>query len=200
MGLKQRVYSVLIVSAAEAFNNALYDMLPEPGYFPTRTLASIGAAKRALLEREYDYVLVNSPLPDGSGVRFAIDASHCKDTVVLLLIRAEFHDEIRDKVVEHGVFTLPKPTSRPLLATALNWMASARERLRAIETQTLSIEEKMAEIRIVNRAKLLLISQLHMDESQAHRYIEKQAMDRCITKKAVAEQIIMLYSGPAAPA
>ena len=52
----------------------------------------------------------------------------------------------------------------------------------------------MAEIKIVNRAKLLLISELQMDESQAHRYIEKQAMDRCVTRKVVAEEIIKTYS------
>ena len=78
--------------------------------------------------------------------------------------------------------------------TALNWMSSARERLRKSEKKTLSIEEKMEEIRIVNRAKWLLISELKMDEQGAHRYIEKQAMDRCISKRIVAEEIIKTYS------
>lgn len=60
--------------------------------------------------------------------------------------------------------------------------------------KTLSIEEKMEEIRIVNRAKWLLISELKLDESEAHRYIEKQAMDRCVSKKTVAKEIIKTYS------
>ena len=58
----------------------------------------------------------------------------------------------------------------------------------------MQIEEKMEEIRIVNRAKWLLISELKMDEPQAHRYIEKQAMDRCISKREVADEIIKTYS------
>ena len=58
----------------------------------------------------------------------------------------------------------------------------------------MSIEEKVNEIRLVNRAKWLLISELKMTESDAHRYIEKQAMDRCVPKKQVAEEIIKLYS------
>ena len=78
----------------------------------------------------------------------------------------------------HGVFTLPKQTSKPTLLTAINWMSSARERLRKLEKKTLSIEEKMEEIRIVNRAKWILIRELKLDEPEAHRYIEKQAMDR----------------------
>ena len=52
----------------------------------------------------------------------------------------------------------------------------------------------MEEIRLVNRAKWLLISELKMDEPQAHRYIEKQAMDMCVSKRRVAEEIIRTYS------
>ncbi|MBQ3485974.1 MAG: ANTAR domain-containing protein, partial [Clostridia bacterium] len=55
-------------------------------------------------------------------------------------------------------------------------------------------EEKMEEIRIVNRAKWLLISELKFDEPGAHRYIEKQAMDRCVSRKVIAQEIITTYS------
>lgn len=194
MSLKERVYSVLIVSAAENVNTALGTLLPESKYGPIHTVSSISAAKRSFAEQAYDYVIINSPLPDDIGTGFAIDACNSKGTVVLLMVRGELHDEIYDKVAEHGVFTLPKPTSKPALATALSWMSSARERLRKSEKKTLSIEEKMEEIRIVNRAKWLLISEIKMDEQEAHRYIEKQAMDRCISKREVAETIIKTYS------
>ena len=80
------------------------------------------------------------------------------------------------------------------MAVALSWLSSAREKLRKTEKKTLSIEEKMEEIRIVNRAKWLLSSELKMDEQGAHRYIEKQAMDRCISKRIVAEEIIKTYA------
>ena len=48
----------------------------------------------------------------------------------------------------------------------------------------------MAEIRLVNRAKWQLIGQRSMTGQAAHRYIEKQAMDRCVTRRAVAEDIL----------
>ena len=73
-------------------------------------------------------------------------------------------------------------------------LLSAREKLRKTEKKSLSIEEKMEEIRIVNRAKWILIRELKLDEPEAHRYIEKQAMDRCISKRIVAEDIIKTYS------
>lgn len=194
MSLKERVYSVLIVSAAEGFNDALSALLSNSKYSPTHFVSNISAAERALAERAFDFVIINSPLPDDVGTRFAIDTSNSKETIVLLIVRAELHTEIYDKVAEHGVFVLSKPTSKPIITTALNWLSSAREQLRKNEKKTLSIEEKMEEIRIVNRAKWLLISELTFDEPGAHRYIEKQAMDRCVSKKVVAEEIIKTYS------
>ena len=194
MSLKERVYSVLIVSAAESFNDALFALLPTSKYSPTHFVSNISAAKRALAERAFDFVIINSPLPDDIGTRFAIDTGSSKETVVLLMVRAELQAEIYDKVAEHGVFVLPKPTSKPIIITALSWLSSAREKLRKTEKKTLSIEEKMEEIRIVNRAKWILISELKMDEQGAHRYIEKQAMDRCVSKRVVAEEVIKTYS------
>ena len=194
MSLKERVYSVLIVSAAESFNDALSALLPNSKYSPTHFVSNISAAKRALAERAFDFVIINSPLPDDIGTRFAIDTGSSKETVVLLMVRAELLAEIYDKVAEHGVFVLPKPTSKPTMAVALSWLSSAREKLRKTEKKTLSIEEKMEEIRIVNRAKWILIRELKLDEPEAHRYIEKQAMDRCVSKKVIAEEIIKTYS------
>ena len=62
-----------------------------------------------------------------------------------------------------------------------------------MEEKTVSVEEEMKEIRLVNRAKWLLIDQLKMTENEAHKFIEKQAMDRCVTKKKIAENIILTY-------
>ena len=194
MGLKERVYSVLVVSASEKLNIALSDLLSESRYQPIRVVSSVSAGKRAWNERSYDFVIINSPLPDDAGIRFSVDTCSESNVAVLLLVRAELYGDTCEKVAEHGVFVLSKPVSRPVLLLTLDWMAAARERLRKIERKTLSVEEKMEEIRLVNRAKWLLISELKMDEPQAHRYIEKQAMDRCIPKREVAEEIINTYA------
>lgn len=194
MSLKERVYSVLLVSAAENFNAVLYELLPKSKYSPVYTVASVSAAKRAMVERDFDFVIVNAPLPDENGMRFAIDTCVKSGTIVLFVVKSDIYAEIYDKVAEYGVFVLPKPTSRPIMTNALDWMGSARERLRKTEKKALSIEEKMEEIRIINKAKWLLIGELKMDESDAHRYIEKQAMDQCVSKREIAENIIKTYS------
>ncbi len=194
MSLETRIYSVLVVSSSEAFNSATLEMLPRSNYQPICFTSNVSEAKRYLAERNFDFVIINAPLPDDSGTRFAIDCCRSITTAVLLLVRSDIHAEVNNKVVSHGVFTLPKPTSKIIMTQALSWLASARERLRRLEKKTLSVEERMEEIRIVNRAKILLVSILHMTEPEAHRYIEKQAMDACVSKREIAEGIIKTYS------
>ncbi|MBO4733459.1 MAG: ANTAR domain-containing protein [Clostridia bacterium] len=193
MNLKEQVYSVLIVSAAEKFNQAIPEIFSVPLFSPVNTVTNVSAAKRAIGERDFDIVIVNSPLPDDYGLRFAIDTVTSYNAVVLFLARAEQYEEIHGKLAEHGVFMLQKPTSRAVLEIASSWLISARERIRKTEKKTLSIEEKMNEIRTVNRAKWLLISELKMTEPDAHRYIEKQAMDRCVSRRQIAEEVIKTY-------
>ena len=43
------------------------------------------------------------------------------------------------------------------------------------------------------KAKGLLMRQLGMTEQDAHRWIEKAAMDRCVKKREIAETIIRMY-------
>ncbi len=49
------------------------------------------------------------------------------------------------------------------------------------------------EVRLMNRAKLILIKMRGMTEAEAHRFIIKTAMDRCVKKRAVAEDIIRYH-------
>lgn len=194
MSLKERVYSILIVSATDSFTSAFADLLPEARYSPVDTVTSVSVAKRVLAEKTFDFVIINAPLPDDAGTRFAIDTCTTKQSSVLLLVKNDIHAGIHDRVAEYGVFTLPKPISKITMTHALNWLESARERLRQFEKKSISIEDKMAEIRLVNKAKWLLISELHMSEPDAHRYVEKQAMDRCVSRRCIAEEIIKTYT------
>ena len=194
MELQERVYSVLIVSASEKFQSGLRSLLPESAYSPIATAASVGAAERARTGQDFDFVFVNSPLPDDAGIRFAIDCCRAGGAVVLLFAAAALYDSIQSRVERHGVFVLPRPVPRDAILRGLNWMAAARERLRSYEKKVQPVEEKMEEIRLVNRAKWLLISELKMSEPDAHHYITHQAMDRCCSKRTVAEEIIRLYA------
>ena len=112
---------------------------------------------------------------------------------VLLLTKAEHYPELCAALCPCGVLVMQKPTSAAAISQSVVLLRATRERLRRMEQRAATVEEKMEEIRIVGRAKLLLIEKLKMTEPDAHRYIEKTAMDRCISKRAVAESIIKTY-------
>ena len=61
MSLKERVYSVLLVSASENLNSSLLGLFTPSKYSPVQTVGNVSAAKRALAERDFDFVIVNSP-------------------------------------------------------------------------------------------------------------------------------------------
>ena len=133
-------YSVLVVSSQQRFNDALIPMLPPSEYYPVCFTGNVAAARREQLARNFDLVVINAPLPDESGTRFAIDAGSRTDTVVLLLLRSENFEDVNERVTPYGVFTLQVPTPASTLRQGLKWMIAARERLRKMETKNLSIE------------------------------------------------------------
>ena len=193
MDFAQHSYKVLIVSSSDKFVRPMLDMLPEKMFEPIETASDVAQARRKLLEREFDIVIINSPLRDEFGTKLALDICQKSSAGVLLFVKAEHYSDITSKVMQYGVLTISKPTSPSMIMQSVQMLCSTRERLRIMEKKNASVEEKIEEIRIVNRAKCLLIEQLKMTEPEAHRYIEKQAMDRCVTRRKIAEKIILTY-------
>lgn len=193
MIFQERTYSVLLVSASEKFNTSILPLLPPTDYWPVTIAKSVGEARRRLVEESFDIVLINAPLSDDFGMHLAMDICSNSGAGVLLLIKNELYNEITSKVVPYGVMTMPKPTSLQLVSQSLQILRATRERLRQMEAKQISVEEKIEEIRLVNRAKWVLIECLNMTETDAHRYIEKQAMDLRTSKREIAENIIKTY-------
>lgn len=193
MIFQSATYSVLLVSASEKFNTTAQSLLPPSDFWPVTTVDSGAGARRFLRETDYDIVLINAPLPDESGVRLAVDVCAGSESGVLLLVKNELREEIYRKVLPHGAVTLGKPTSGELFSQSLWMLCSLRERLRSKTARQATVEEKIQEIQLLDRAKWLLIECLNMTEEEAHRYIAKQAMEQRITKRAAAENVIRTY-------
>jgi len=193
MEFTERRYSVLLVSSSPKFNESMLALLPESRFYPVAAVSDVSSARRRLLESKYDIVIINAPLPDDFGTRLALCICENSGAGVLLLVKAEHYPDINGRVSPFGVLVLPKPASSQTVSQSLQLLCGTRERLRRMEQKTASIEEKMGEIRIINRAKLLLMEQLKMTEKEAHRFIEKQAMDRCVTRITIAQSILSTY-------
>mgnify|MGYP000120218184 FL=1 len=193
MEFTERRYSVLLVSSSPKFNESMLALLPESRFYPVAAVSDVSSAQRRLLENKYDIVIINAPLPDDFGTRLALNICDNSGAGVLLLVKAEHYPDINGRISPFGVLVLPKPATSQAVSQSLQLLCGTRERLRRMEQKTASIEEKMEEIRIINRAKLLLMEQLKMTEKEAHRFIEKQAMDRCVTRITIAQSILSTY-------
>lgn len=192
MALEQRYYRALIVSRSEKFIKEIGSLLSVE-QFEKAAADSASKARRMLLERSYDFVIINAPLTDEFGSRLSMDAGTSPGTIAVLFAVSELYEEIVHKTAPHGVFIIKKPAPATVIRQSLSLLISARERLRAAEKKAGKAQSKIEEIRVVNKAKWFLIDNEDMSENDAHKYIEKAAMDAGVTKKQAAQIIIEKY-------
>ena len=193
MIFREKTYSVLIASADEKLNTALQSAMAPGEYWPLSFAKNGAEARRLAAERSFDLILVNDPLPGGPALQLAREFSADSAACVAVLTPREIAEEVFFQAVESGVFTIAKPLPMAAFVQDLRLLCAARERLALSETKQQTVETRMAQIRLVNRAKWALINSCHMTEEDAHRYIQKQAMDRCISKRETAENILKIY-------
>lgn len=190
MIFQPNTYSVLLVSASKKAADSLLSLLSPGEYQPVTAVKNIAGARRLLLEQDFDIVLINSPLTDGTGIELAEDVCERTEAGVLLLTGADYFEEIRCRLTPSGAVTLPKPTSSAILALTVQTLCALRERLRKRVGRESTVEEKIRELRTVNSAKWALIRTRGISEPQAHHTIEQLAMKQRISKLQAAEQIL----------
>lgn len=88
-----------------------------------------------------------------------------------------------------GAAVLSSDVALPVLLGVLRAEAKAGERLFAVSGEIDRLREKLRTEKLISRAKLVLMVR-GMNEEEAHRFLEKQAMDRRISRAAVAEEVL----------
>ena len=114
---------------------------------------------------------------------------------VVLLVKAEMADEVAVRVEDAGVFVVPKPLNRALLFGAVKLAQAANRRIMGLQRQNNILQQKIDDIRLVDRAKCALIQYRLLTEPEAHKYIEREAMDSRRTRREVAQAILRMYEG-----
>ena len=186
-----KTYSVLLVSASESFNRSFFPLLPVSRYYPVTQVSDLRAARESTPS---DLVIVNAPLPGGDSLCYCSSVADSSDSAVLLLVPQGQLDHAEDRMLPVGVMTLGKPLSSIMLSQSLRGLCAMHERLRSRQQALHTVENAVEEIKLINRAKWLLISCLNMTEDEAHRYIGKLAMQQQRPKRDIAEGIIRTYS------
>jgi response regulator NasT len=185
--------SVMIVSSLEKGKDFLTEFLRAHDFSEIVTVKSSSEARRLLNQKDFDLVVINAPLRDEFGEELSLMVTEISTAGVILIVKSEIADDVSAKVEDYGVFVLPKPLSRQNFFQALKLMAASRRRLLGLQQENKQLQKKIEDIRLVDRAKCVLIQNLNLTEPQAHKFIEKQAMNRRISKRELAEGILNTY-------
>ena len=187
---ENRQPSILIVSGSEQFDACIRKALSGKRYSSVEFRKNAAAARRSMLDREYDLVVINCPLPDEFGHEFAYDVTERGNSSVLLAVPEEIFADVQEHVTDSGILTITKPADPNRLEKAIRFLAAIQNRFYKLEKKIQTVSEKMEEMRIVNKAKLVLMEKRHMTEEEAHRLIGREAMNHGVSRRRIAEQIL----------
>ena len=183
----------LIVSAGASSNEYISARLTELGYTRPLIVPSGAEARRRMLESDFELIVVNSPLPDEFGHELCATAVEKTDAGVVLLVKAAAAEQLLTPMSEQGVLLVCKPFSNTLFLQAIHMASASNHRLQFLRQENNRMQEKLAQVRLVSRAKCCLIQHEQITEMEAHRYIEKTAMDTRRDRTEVAQDILDSY-------
>ena len=182
----------LLVSGSEAQTQRISALLTRARIVPFDHTDSARQALEQFDAGGIDGVLIAEPVAGSSGQELALQLKkrHC---MAVLLAAPEHADAAAALLEQSGVLVLPIDAPESLIVQTIRLLAAVRIQLEQMQHKTEKLEAKVADIRIINRAKLLLVQHLQMTETEAHKYIEKQAMDTSMRRRTIAENIIRTY-------
>ena len=185
--------SALIISHSEKGRDFFTELLNASSISRILATKSCIDARKLLLEQSFDLVIVNAPLMDETGESLSRQIASKGTTQVILVLKSEHYEALSTSFENDGVFTIAKPVNKAIFRAALKFANASRNRLMREKAENIKLNQKIEDIRIVDRAKHILISHVNMSEQEAHRFIEKQAMDMRATKRTIAEGILRTY-------
>lgn len=185
--------NALIVSRTEKGIAYFTEQLNAVSINQITVMQSAGEVRRLIFERDFDLVIINAPLRDESGENLSRHIASKGISQVILVVKNEYFDAVSAACEEYGVLTVSKPVDRGVFWAALKLAGSVQSKLKRMKDENNRLKQKIEDIRITDRAKCILISNFNMSEQDAHRYIEKQAMDMRTTKRVIAERLLKTY-------
>lgn len=185
--------NVLIISSNEQSISLFSQLMKTERCGSIHSAKSGSDGRRLFSEREYDLVIVNTPLKDEFGDTLALDTVQNTNAGVILIVKNEFEAELENRVSQYGVFVIGKPISKVIFYKAVRLLEAMRNRMSGVRRENRKLQKKIDDIRIINRAKYILMEYLSMTEPQAHKYLERQAMDLRLTKIEVAKRLLSTY-------
>lgn len=181
-----------IISYNEEMRDNLVPAVRSCG-FGSISVSDGSGAKEAVLNCDYDLIILNTPLADEYGLELAVFITENTESALIVMAAQKNYGEIYRKIGDKGCYILSKPFTGSVLTQAVNFAVSARKRLLKNERERKELEKKLYEQKYINRAKCVLIQYLSITEEEAHRQIQKRAMDQRVPEIEIAFDILKTY-------
>jgi AmiR/NasT family two-component response regulator len=189
---------VLVVEDEALIRMDLAEMLTEEGYV---VAGEAGDGEQALeLARRLhpDLVIMDIKMPKVDGITAAAAIVDERIAPVVMLTAFSQRDLIEQARDAGAMAYLVKPFQRHELVPAIELAVSRFAEKRALEDEVATLSERLETRKVVDRAKGLLMTRQQMSEPEAFRWIQRTAMDRRTTMKAVAEAVVEGLATPRA--
>lgn len=162
---------------------------------PSQVFTATSSIEGRTLAQEHDceLILLYAPLEGNLGDKTAVQLTELTGASVVVIAPEKIADPMRCKLAGHGVLLATTPLRKHEFFSTLTAGAILGERTRELRAENERLREKLAAQKTVEHAKLLLVECLKLSEEQAHKYIEREAMELRQSRVEVARRIISTY-------
>jgi two-component system, response regulator PdtaR len=194
--VSQTPFRVVIAEDEALIRLDLKEMLEEDGYVVVGEASDGEAAVKLTESLRPDLVIMDIKMPGLDGISAAerITTEHMAPVVILTAFSQ------RDLVLrarDAGAMAfLVKPFTKADLIPAIEIAVSRFQEFGALETEVTNLRERLEVRKLLDRAKGLLQAERGMTEAEAFRWIQKSSMDRRMTMRAVAEEVLQSAQPP----
>ena len=182
----------IIAAASEDIRASLSSMCAE-AEISDITVNDGGNVRELFAEHNYDIALLILPFSDRFGADTAAYLGKSYDTQTIAFVPSKVYDDVCIKLSGSGILILPKSAPRSLIVNALRNAVHVKDKLDGLRDEKRVLTEMVNEMKLVSRAKCVLIEYLRISEKEAHRQMQKRAMDQRITLSEVAMDILKTY-------
>jgi two-component system, response regulator PdtaR len=194
-GTEPRATRVLIAEDEALIRLDLREMLQEEGFEVVGEVADGASAVRLARELAPDLVILDVKMPVMDGIEAAEEIS--KERLAGILILTAFSQrELVERARRAGALAyLVKPFQKHDLLPAIEIAISRFRELSGLEAAVDDLQGQLASRKLVERAKGLLQEHEGMNEADAFRHLQREAMQRRMTMGAVSEETIARFTG-----
>ena len=181
-------YRIVVSEDETLIRMDLVEMLTEAGYQVVGQGVNGQEAIELANTHKPDLMILDVKMPVLDGISAA---EKIIDICPVLMLTAFSQRELVERARDTGVMAyVVKPFTINDLLPAIEISISRYRQMKSLETEVADLYERLETRKIVDRAKGILMKTMNLSEPESFSWIQKTAMDRRISMKAVAQGII----------